>query len=297
MRIIFFLCLILFTAQITMAAVVPSTSVVSPLMITQDKPDNYNLASHMEMYVDRSHQLTLQDVTTPSFSSQFVPYNFAEQRSPKNYDQSVWLRFRIDNHTPNDVHLFLTTDFPNPYTDWELYQETKQGLVKLKLLPKALHVSLFPLTFYAHSSQTYYMHNYSEGWLQTSFQLIKPSFHLLNQIDLFFLIGIQYGIALALVLHSFFIYLFLRDKSYLLYIAFVFSGLLAYIFMDGFFNRLPNIVLNNWFYLHFYRFVMVEVGFVYILFAQNILRTKYFVPKINFVLNAQLFLAIPCTIE
>ncbi|EKD74311.1 MAG: intracellular signaling protein, partial [uncultured bacterium] len=296
MRIVVFLCLILCTANNIFAASI-SSRIVSPLVLTGERHNNYNLATHMEMYIDKSHQLTVNDVTDPSFSSKFVPYDFAEQRSRKNYDQTVWLRFRITNSTVDDIHLFLTKNFPNQYTDWVAYKQTPHGPVKINsFADKTIHISLFPLDISENSTETYYLHNYSEGWLQTTFHLMKPSFYLLDQIDLFFVMGIQYGIALALVLHSLFIYLFLRDRSYLLYITFVFSGLLAFVLMDGLLNRLPGIVVSNWWYLHLYRFMLVEVGFVYILFAKNILQTKKYIPRTHFLMNIMLWLVLPATV-
>ena len=296
MRIAVFLCLILCMANNIFAAPV-SSGIVSPLVLTGERHNNYNLAAHMEMYIDKSHQLTLKDVTDPSFSSKFVPYDFAEQRSGKNYDQTVWLRFRIKNTTADDIHLFLTKNFPNQYTDWVVYKQTPQGAIRISsFADKTIHISLFPLDIPEKSTETYYLHNYSEGWLQTTFHLMKPGFYLLDQMDLFFVMGIQYGIALALVLHSLFIYLFLRDRSYLLYIAFVLSALLAYVLMDGLLNRLPGLVITNWLYLHFYRFVMVQTGFIYILFAKNILQTKKYTPRTNFVMNIMLWLAVPSAV-
>src|SRR3990167_4625400 len=272
-RIIFLLCLFFCISK-------GAFSAIAPPVVIEPNQSTYELANHMEMYIDRTHQLTLQEVTDPSFSKRFIMYNFVEQSSAKNYDQSVWLRFRVVNDTSNDVQLFLTKNFPNQYTDWMLYKETSAGLVSVNFLPKTMHISLFPLDIPSHGSSVYYLYNYSEGWLQTTFQLVKPSLHLLQQIDLFFIMGIQYGIALALFFHSLFIYLFLRDKGYLLYSIFIVFAVLAYVFMDGFFNRFPMIVVSNWLYLHGYRFVMTLVGFTYVLFAQNILQTKQYVPRI-----------------
>lgn len=271
--------------------------IAGPPVVLDPQQAKYDLAPNMDMYISRNRNLTVEQVSSRDFNSNFVPYNVQVQTSAKNYNSTVWLRFVVTNPTSEAYPIFLTRDYVNQYQQWQVYIEgPNKKFTKLAIPKKTLQNDTFPISIPAHTTQQIYMTNYSEGWLQTTFMLQKPYEALLRECGKYFIMGIQYGIIIALFFNTFFIYLFLRDRSYAIYLLFVTVCFIAAVLLDGGLNALPHVEVSNWFYLHIFRFNTVLFGFLYALFAKEVLQLKQYAPRINQFFNLYLFCAFPLAI-
>jgi two-component system, sensor histidine kinase LadS len=81
-------------------------------VILHDDQLRYGLGQHMEILEDPGGTLTIQDVSAPGYSDQFVP---SHTESPTfGYTSSVyWVRFRLDNESQLSDHWLLEVNFAN----------------------------------------------------------------------------------------------------------------------------------------------------------------------------------------
>ena len=95
-----------------------------PLILT-DEQGEYPLGLHMDILEDPSGELTIEDVSSPSFDSQFTP---SQVEAPiYGYTDSVyWVRMNLDNQTRQTDKWLLEMDFSNTqYVD--LYTPLPNG--------------------------------------------------------------------------------------------------------------------------------------------------------------------------
>ena len=82
-----------------------------PLILT-DEQGEYPLGSYMEILEDPSGELTIKDVSSPSFDTQFIP----SQVEVPNYgytDSVYWVRMRLDNQTRQTHEWLMEVNFSN----------------------------------------------------------------------------------------------------------------------------------------------------------------------------------------
>ena len=99
-------------------------STAEPVVLT-DEQGQYPLGLHLEILEDPSGELTIEDVTSPAFDSQFIP----SQVAVPNYgytDSAYWVRVSLDNETLYTNEWLLEIGFANtqyvdlyiPITGW-----------------------------------------------------------------------------------------------------------------------------------------------------------------------------------
>ena len=262
-----------------------------PVVISPDK-SIYKIENFLDVYRDKTDKLTIQNVSASPFQIQFTPYDY--KSFPKYRDLTTWLKFSINNPLPYPVTLLLNGDV-NLDNSWKFYASNESGAFAEILPPeKASQVILYPLKFPAFSTQTYYLKRFTEGKNAASYFLLEdPYKYVMKAIDQYFVIGINFGIPLALLLHSFFIFFITRDRNYLIYIMFVISCTSYSLLDNGLLNRIPILQLNNWWYFHLTVFFITCVGFFYSLFAKSVLQAKKYAPVINTLMRVHAIFFIP----
>ncbi|SEF64453.1 hybrid sensor histidine kinase/response regulator [Algoriphagus boritolerans] len=159
-------------------------------------------------------------------------------------DHHYWVKFTLNNESSIEKTLFLET--ARPITDLaDLYflssdqpvAITRNGDTYPFQQRKVSHRNLlFPITLSANSTNTFYLHLKSDGevinlplTIHDSTSLIESTF----QDQLVF--GIFYGILLLAGITYLFFYFGIKEKSFLLYVAYVVSIGLLHSSLDGYF--------------------------------------------------------------
>lgn len=267
---------------------------VQPLILQHDQKI-YDLSNYYEAYIDSNRQLTIKDVTSPQFSDKFVPYNFNKLFS--THGVTTWLRFQLRNNFSEDMYFLLADDLYAYDEGAQVYMQNIQGeFVPITPTAKPLHIKVFPVMIPSNTTKIFYISRYSESRALNAFFLTDPYYYVLSATERYFLLGIIYGIPLALLIQTLFIFLFLRDNNYLIYTGFVLVFLITSIMDNSLLNRFPMIVVTNWWFFRIYRLSLVFIGFFYVLFAKNILQAKLYAPRMNALMNIYLKLVIPFSI-
>ncbi|MCK4941927.1 MAG: PAS domain S-box protein, partial [Candidatus Aminicenantes bacterium] len=192
----------------------------------KDNQQKYPLGLYLEILEDPGAELTLEQVTSPEYSSRFKPNR---ERVPNlGFTRSaIWVRFRILNQASIRSPWPLELVYPNMhYAD--LYHLTETGqLMRVNktgtLLPvdtrdHPYHHLVFLLPLPKNTVQTVYMRFQNDEsmtiplilWSMTQFMKRSQSGYILH--------GAFIGILLIMIGFHAFLFFSLRDKSYLYYI-------------------------------------------------------------------------------
>jgi signal transduction histidine kinase len=211
----------------------------NPISISPQNPV-ISLGNNVAIYFDATAQLTLEEVTKPSFAAQFKPSNL-----PILYfnarNAALWIRFELVNTTNSPCLL----EFDNPNLDniqfyylnqFNQYTVSRQGM-SLPLSTKLFQSNhyLFPIPNLDTLPKIYYIRVFNDLALEIplrvgTYQVImdKLQWDNLN-------LAIYFGILLAMIAYHLFWFIFSKDKSYLYYVCFLLSLMIYMVYVKGFF--------------------------------------------------------------
>ena len=162
------------------------------------------------------------------------------------YSQSVfWLKFDL-RYTPRSAHgtrsWLLELAYP-PMDHVELYLADGEGGYRLAqrtgdALPYASRQIrqnnyLFEIPFEPNKAQTVYLRLHSQGSIQAPVNLWSPNAYLEEQPSRLYVLGLIYGVLIGMLVYNLFIYLSVRDRSYLYYIFYIASFGLYQVSVNG----------------------------------------------------------------
>ena len=207
----------------------------------------------------------------------FKPYNKDYINvSMRNVD--IWIRFKLINSSNHKVKKMLILTSPlleniSFYKQSNLNTVLYRGVNYLKKEHHTL-VPYYNITIPAHSFETYYL-KVNSNWTPIDFRLKLDShkhFKYRDRVQQFIDI-LLIGFVLALMLYSFLLYFYIKDKSYLFYSFYLF----ALIYQQFTYLGLTQIYFPKEF-IHFDMQIPVfKVNLLVItasLFAMNFLKTK-----------------------
>lgn len=214
----------------------------SNTFIVTDHKSSYNLSPHMQIFEDKSANLTYEEVSSKDFEENFKP---STESIPKfGFTNSViWLKQTVRYERNNDVHKEWLLSLEYPLLDYiSLYVEKNHETIqtfhsgdKLPFNQRAFDSRFFrfPLMLEPDQDLVIYWRIQSESSIHVP--LILTTFKEMNISDQkeMLVLGIFYGILLLLFLYNLVSFFIIGDKSYLYYVFFVFSYSLMQITFDG----------------------------------------------------------------
>ena len=153
-------------------------------------------------------------------------------------DSVYWLRFTLVGNTPElapyliEVGFYGLTDLRLFYPDGSVIETGQYQPAANRPWPHRHPV--FPVQLASDTPQTYYLRVASVGSLTAPLTLWEPAtFSYATQTDYLWMAA-YYGVAGALLLFNFFLFLSLRDRNYLLYCGFLLFAASGMWIMNGF---------------------------------------------------------------
>ncbi|MDF2157710.1 hybrid sensor histidine kinase/response regulator [Algoriphagus sp. CAU 1675] len=196
--------------------------------------------------LDMGNEFTpLQEVLRNENSLKFNP--LSNPNSNLGFtNHHFWVKFSLNNDQNFPVNLFLETG--RPITDVaDLYYETSPGefevikngdMMAFENRPSRHRKLIFPITLAANSQTRFFLHLHSDGevinlplTLYDGDSLIQSTFN--DQL----VFGIFYGILLLAGLTYLFFYFGIKERSFILYVAYVFSVAMLHASLDGYFFK------------------------------------------------------------
>ncbi|AIG03124.1 putative two-component system sensor kinase [Pseudomonas fluorescens] len=188
----------------------------------------------MQVLEDPSGSVTLTDARSTAMASRYIRHD--KDTLNAGYSRSAfWLKVDL-HYLPKDPHAqrawLLELAYP-PLDHLELYVPDGAGGYRLAgrtgdALPFASREIrqnnyLFDVDFKAGEQKTLYLRLQSEGSIQAPLTLWSSTAYLEEQPLRLYVLGLIYGVLLGMLVYNLFIYLSVRDTSYLYYILYIAS--------------------------------------------------------------------------
>ncbi|VVN13097.1 hybrid sensor histidine kinase/response regulator [Pseudomonas fluorescens] len=202
------------------------------------------LCRSLQVFEDPSGQASIADVRAQAAAGNFKPHDKATLNA--GYSRSAfWLKIDLHYRPSNPAAQrtwLLELAYP-PLDHLDLYMPDASGDYRLvrqtgDALPFASREIrqnnyLFDLSFKPDQQQTVYLRLASEGSIQAPVTLWSSTAYLEDQPVRLYVLGIIYGVLLGMVVYNLFIYLSVRDTSYLYYIFYIASFGLYQLSVNG----------------------------------------------------------------
>ncbi|WP_314387684.1 7TM diverse intracellular signaling domain-containing protein [Pseudomonas brenneri] len=188
----------------------------------------------MQVLEDPSGSVTLADARSVALASRYTTHD--KDTLNAGYSRSAfWLKVDL-HYLPKDPQALRTwlleLAYP-PLDHLELYVPDDTGAYRLAgrtgdALPFASREIrqnnyLFNVDFKAGEQKTLYLRLQSEGSIQAPLTLWSSTAYLEDQPLRLYVLGLIYGVLLGMLVYNLFIYLSVRDTSYLYYILYIAS--------------------------------------------------------------------------
>jgi signal transduction histidine kinase len=223
---------------------------IEPVILT-DGQGEYPLGLHLQILEDPDGKLTIHEVSSPAYDSQFIQ----SQYNVPNFgftDSAYWVRFRIDNESRTVNEWLLELGFSNmQYVD--LYSPSQDGegyLVKQTGNSRPISTRdilspniVFKLAVPTQSQQTYYLRFQNGASMTLPLTLMtQEAFSVQSQHEQMFY-WLFYGALLSLLVFHLLLLFTVREVSYLFFVILLTSLLLTLLSYSGFLETylLPNI--------------------------------------------------------
>ncbi|MDM8348086.1 7TM diverse intracellular signaling domain-containing protein [Pseudomonas sp. sp1636] len=192
------------------------------------------LGQAMQVFEDVRGDATIDEVASAALQASFRQHDKPVLNA--GYSRSVfWLRLDLE-YRPQRLEgaqpWLLELAYP-PLDKLDLYLEDAGGKFRLAQrtgdsLPFASRQIkhnnyLFALDLQPHQPQHVYLRLQSQGSIQAPLSLWAPTAYLEEQPARIYVLGIIYGILLVMLVYNLFIFLSVRDASYLYYILYIAS--------------------------------------------------------------------------
>ncbi|HWT67833.1 MAG TPA: 7TM diverse intracellular signaling domain-containing protein [Pseudomonas sp.] len=198
--------------------------------LTQSLP----LGRTLQVFEDVDGQATIDDVRNQAAAGHFKQHDKATLNA--GYSRSVfWLKIDLHYRPANPAaqrSWLLELAYP-PLDHLDLYAPDAAGHYQLvRQTGDALPFStreirqnnyLFNLNFAPDQMQTVYLRLQSQGSIQAPVTLWSSTAYLEDQPVRLYVLGLIYGVLLGMLVYNLFIYLSVRDTSYLYYIFYIAS--------------------------------------------------------------------------
>lgn len=204
--------------------------------------DAVSLTEYFAALEDRSQSLTLADVQRPDVASRFIGGQAPAEALKYGVTRSAyWLRLSLRNASDQPVERMLEIGYAI-LSDIEFHQPLADGTYQSVTTGAAAPFStraypgrffVFPLTLPAHSEQVVYLRIKTESSLLVPAKLWTPAaFHAHERNDYVFQAW-YFGMASAMILFNFLLFIALRDSVYLLYVCFALFTALSISAVNG----------------------------------------------------------------
>lgn len=246
--------------------------------------------SELFLLEDTQKQWTIEDVSSELFNKEFIRNkdhmpNFGYTKS------AYWARFEVFNQSPKKEWL-LEISYP-PLNQIELYsingegkfEERKMGGIYPFHDRELLHRNfVYELDIKPNESAIFYLRFETEGAMQLPLTIWKSSAFIEKTQMEFILLGLFYGITIAMALYNLFLFISLRHISYLYYVFVIVCSIFSNLSLNGMSYQYiwPE---SPWWNLRSIVFFVMLGSIFSLLFARSFLDIKNKLPKFNKIYN------------
>ena len=260
--------------RILFTLILSLSSLVASVIEIDENSNALEVLPNASIYIDNTKKLTLEEVKKKKFQSNsetFLAYGYAPPFS-------VWVKFILKNNTDKTISKILQYDHEITshieFFDGEVIHN--DGINNLSQ-PRHTTNPIFNITLNPNEKKTYYLKTKSYITpLTIKLNLWQPKVLYINEINHQLALALFFGAMGILLLYNFFIYLSVRDVSYLYYVLYILGAIVHHIFYSGLVYRFE---INT-----FIEFLGTRGAYIIVTgqFIALILFTKYFLQTSNY---------------
>jgi len=249
-------------------------------VLSLDEDDMGLIGEKIYFLKDDSNKLSIKQVL---HSNQFIP-NQTEVFSPFPEPATFWIRFDVINSS--NKNYYLEIDNP-PIRQLDIYSVSKGKVSLLFRFDEESHFFektikandiILPLNISSEDTTSFYIRYRAISMYHLPIRIAIPDkiIEISNSNNLMF--GLFYGIFFVAICYNFFLFVTMRDRSYLLYVSLVFFILLYFSWSLGhlyqlFYPAYPK--FNEYIYL----LLASIIGLFHLAFIRKFLNTRERVPQ------------------
>jgi two-component system, sensor histidine kinase LadS len=219
-----------------------SAKAQEPALSLSDSTQTYSLAHHAAVLEDESGQMVLSQVLSPESANRFQTDLSRIRRG--FLAKTCWIRFTLRNPLPvsqkwmleetnpalNRIVFFM----PSPENDGTFKAQPAGLDTPMEKRSVKSRYPTFAITLPAGAEQTFYLQKAVGSNLNFELKLRSAPVYQEKMETENLVYGLYYGIILIMVLYNFFLFLSIRDMSYLFYVFHISAFGLLQFFMNGF---------------------------------------------------------------
>lgn len=246
--------------------------------------DQKSIGKEIQIFEDSTKLLTINDILDPNHNQKFLP---SKDEIP-NFGQTnfhYWIKVSFENKSPEYTKRLLEIDYNN-IDLVEVYSESNGKFQRTDKTGMMFPFSerkiknrnfIFSIEMEKGTSKTIYIKLYNSGGLSVPLKIWNEESFFLHYADIQQGLGLYYGVMIVMILYNFFIFLSVKDISYLYYVTYIlgFLGLQLTLTGNGFqylWPNLPEFQRNG--FVFFSGFCVASL----ILFTRRFLNTKENIP-------------------
>lgn len=258
MKKIVILTILFFSKLVLLAQNADSTIIIN------SKNDLLNIGTQVYLLEDKENKLTIEDIQKTAYQQLFKK---SEQEIP-NFNTTaskIWVKFTVANPIEDEIYLELAEalawyiDFYRPNSEGKPVLSTQTGMLRpMQSREVATNFFLFKLSKNS-KAQTYYFSIQSEFPLTIPLRIGTTTKLLEYRYPYTLFFGMFSGLLLVMFAYNLFIYFSVRDKIYLFYCGYLFSGVFILNFISGNYGYQWNVM--SYFPTYLITFSMLGAAF------------------------------------
>jgi two-component system, sensor histidine kinase LadS len=277
-----------------------SDGAAAPPVILDDRQGEYPLGLHLELLADPDMQWTIEDVSAPPLADRFVPSR-QENLQLGGFIPSLWVRFTAHNTTESKewvlisnllgyeggIDLFVpNVSIGSPHS-WTT--KRTEGRIAFKDREFQHRYPGFRLAIEPGEARTFYLRIGPVANL--SLVLWSQEAFAEQDHDAQMVLGAYYGIILVMALYNLFIFISLRDRSYLYYVVMVTFLGFWFTHWNGLFTEYlwPE---GRWSWTQLHTLIFGLGSASIFKFVQSFLMTRVHLPRIHHLISVMIALHV-----
>jgi len=212
---------------LTAGALAPLCAAAAPPIVIDGRLGAFVAGRHLDALEDPTGALSIADMVSPDVAARFRPCE-SDQNSYGVTDSAYWFRFTIDHRAGGPETWYLEVAYalldrvelytPGPAGDFSVQAAGDS----LPFAQRRIHhrTIVFPVTE-PPGVRTFYLRVVTTSSLNLPLTLYSPgSFEEKSDIELLFL-WMYYGLILGLAIYNLFLFVVIRDRSYIFYVLYI----------------------------------------------------------------------------
>ncbi|MBF0473181.1 MAG: sensor histidine kinase [Nitrospirae bacterium] len=232
---ILFLTVIILTLQVFLI----SSAFCQNIVVLTDNCIEYPIGLSLELFEDKGRNLTIDDMIKPENTLRFKPSEEIYPNFGLN-SSAIWSRFTVKNESNKDIWLLefsmakvgeIELYMPDYLNGYHVKKTGYMQPINMRDVPHRYFVFNMPIS--KGETKTFYLRIVSQDAINLPIYIETE--HALDEKDYQrqYLLGIYYGVLTVMLFYNLFIYLSLRDISYLYYVLYFGSFLMVQSYIDG----------------------------------------------------------------